>query len=77
MLDHSRDYYAKTLASLTTEDRLKFLGTVYNLGFGYSAAFISTYTEKEYFPFGPNYEGDQFAFGALSVDIYRELITNI
>ncbi len=65
--------HGSVLACLSTKEKLRYLATAYNLGFGYSPSEIIEYQEKQNFPYGHRYRGEQYAFGELSVSIYDQL----
>lgn len=68
-----RQQHADELQGLTGQESLHFMATAYNLGLGQSGATIRKYQSKQNFPHGPHYQGDQHAFGDLSVRIFSQL----
>lgn len=56
-----------------TREQLCFLSTAYNLGFGYETQAILDYQDRQNFPYGSKFQGEQYAFGTLSVRIYDQL----
>lgn len=68
-----RQQHAVELQGRTLKESLHFIATAYNLGLGQSAATIRKYQSKQNFPHGPHYQGDQHAFGDLSVRIFSQL----
>lgn len=68
--------YSSYLQQISTEEKLRFIATVYNLGFGKSTQSILDYLPQQNFPYGANYPGTQHAYGQLAVDIYHALIKN-
>ncbi|MDW3197595.1 MAG: hypothetical protein R8G66_34835 [Cytophagales bacterium] len=65
--------YAAELEGLTDQQSLHFIATAYNLGLGKSGSAIRLYQTKQNFPHGPNFNGDQHAFGDISIRIYSQL----
>lgn len=65
--------YATELNGLTIKQTLHFIATTYNLGLGNSGSAIRNYQNKQNFPHGPHFNGDQHAFGDISIRIYSQL----
>ncbi len=59
--------------NLSTTEKLKFKATAYNLGFDKSFNEITQYQSKKHFPFGSKYQGKQYAYSELSLEIYNHL----
>lgn len=55
------------------QEALHFMATAYNLGLDSSLQDIRQYQSQKNFPYGSQYEGEQFAFGDLSIKIYSQL----
>jgi len=68
--------FAGYLGDATTKEKLRFIATAYNMGFGHSNQDILDYMQQKNFPYGANYPGTQYAYGQLAVDIYQALIQN-
>lgn len=65
--------YSRELNGLDTNQTLHFMATAYNLGLGKSGEAIRKYQSKQNFPHGSHFDGEQHAFGDLSVRIYSQL----
>ena len=57
----------------STTEQLRFIATAYNLGFGFNSKEILSYQQQQHFPYGSGFQGEQYAFGTLSVRIYDQL----
>ena len=75
--DYCRLVYCDYLDNATEIEAISFMGTAYNLGFDKSVKEILNYQSLKRFPYGPRYEGTQFAFGELSAEIYTQLIKSL
>ncbi len=63
---------AYQLDSLSLDDKIVFVASAYNLGFGYNKEEIISYSFKQYFPYGRNFKGQQYAYGQLAKIIYHQ-----
>ena len=67
------DIHYHILNTLSQSEQLKFKSAVYNIGFDQSAETIISFQSKKYFPHGSKYEGTQYSFSELSLNIYSQL----
>lgn len=59
------------LKGLAAPERLRFLAAAYNGGFMHSAARIRQNADKELFPYGARYWGEQYCYAAIAVDYFQ------
>ncbi len=72
---YSSCHFAHHLKQLSKLQQIEFIATYYNMGLTTSLEAITQYQKQENFPYGADYQGDQYAYGRLSSTIYHSLIT--
>ena len=75
--DYCHQEYCEYLDKQPISTVIAFIGTTYNLGFDHSVDQILDYQRLRRFPYGANFHGEQYAYGALSAKIYKQLIKSL
>lgn len=75
--DYCHIVYCGYLEGLPPEKTIGFIGTAYNMGFGYTVQQIVHYMTQQNFPYGSRYEGEQYAYSQLSLKFFKQLIKSL
>lgn len=63
-----------TLNKIDKEERIKFLCTAYNSGYNHNEEKILSLSKEKYFPYGPRFKAQQYAYADVALDYYNNYL---